>query len=338
MALTRKQIAGAVDDLAAMQPVLNSAVQHFAKQVETASTRMKTTTRPRLPRSRLPAMRGGPIAYRATAMPRRIRSGLPVDRRRGVNSQTSALAQEIQAGAQKVAGAIQDTLLALRKTLESLHDGLEIGALAVQTAVDPPSRSELWGDGETLLSGLGVFVAVALALGVIWYEARGPVPQLDSPVNSEQIDNVSEAIAVAEGYNAAGPHDGHSLPYRLHNPGSLKKPALGADDLPTWQDTGLIEFPDEESGWAALRHQVALMLSGHSGVYRLEDTIDAIAEKYADGDKNWGTMVAHRLRVPTNTTLGEIARGPARIPAMSSGPALPRQPPTVAAVEAAAVP
>jgi hypothetical protein len=118
---------------------------------------------------------------------------------------------------------------------------------------------------------------------------------------------LAQAIASAEGYYAPGERDGHSLPHWLNNPGSLKKPALGAESLPTWKDTGLIVFPNERMGWDALKHQVELMVTGNSGVYHLSDSILDVARKYADGDLNWGKNIARQLGISPLCTLGEIA-------------------------------
>jgi hypothetical protein len=121
-----------------------------------------------------------------------------------------------------------------------------------------------------------------------------------------RVQLLAEAIAIAEGYYADGEHDGRSLPYRLNNPGALKKPALGASLLPTWKDTGLVVFPTSTIGWAALRHQVRSMLTGTSAIYEPSDTLLLVAEKYADGDVNWAANVAGRLHVPPTITLEDL--------------------------------
>jgi hypothetical protein len=142
--------------------------------------------------------------------------------------------------------------------------------------------------------------------------ARPPIAQTEplSDALEARVVVIAEAVAVAEGYYAPGDHDGHSLPYRLNNPGSLKKPALGAALLPTWKDTGLVEFPTAEMGWAALRHQVRGMLTGASRLYELSDTLLLVAEKYADGDRNWGVNVAATLGVSPAATLMDLAPDP----------------------------
>jgi hypothetical protein len=131
---------------------------------------------------------------------------------------------------------------------------------------------------------------------------REPAPD----VFEGRVIAIAEAIAMAEGYYAPGEHDGHTLPYRLNNPGSLKKPALNADALPTWMDTGLVLFPTKDMGWEALCHQVRLMLRGPSRVYDPTDTLVAAGRKYAGGDPNWAHNVAARLGVGAEATLSEL--------------------------------
>ena len=126
-------------------------------------------------------------------------------------------------------------------------------------------------------------------------------------VPEDNVHAIAEAIARAEGYFVQGEHDGRSLLHRLNNPGGLKKPALAADDLPTWQDTGLIIFPTPEMGWEALRHQVRMMLNGESEIYDPSDTLITVGLKYADGDQNWGSNVAINLGVSPHARLMELA-------------------------------
>ncbi len=160
----------------------------------------------------------------------------------------------------------------------------------------------------TSLSVLATVFTAMLGWQVISVADRqSAVPAPSSPTLEGRIARMAEAVAIAEGYYAPGDHEGHSLPYRLNNPGGLKKPALGAADLPTWKDTGLVIFPSAEMGWAALRHQVRGMLTGTSRIYDLSDTLLHVAEKYADGDLNWGINVATELGVTPATTVADLA-------------------------------
>jgi hypothetical protein len=183
-----------------------------------------------------------------------------------------------------------------------------------RTRIHTVSRT---GGGDRVITAL--VLATTIGLGLDLVSARKAVavepppiaPVLDRVMVSEalevRVDEVANAIAVAEGYFAAGMHDGRTLPYLLNNPGALKKPALGAADLPTWKDTGLVEFPTSESGWDALRHQVRLMLTGTSAIYAQTDSLYSVGDKYADGDANWGVNVAARLGVEPARTLAELA-------------------------------
>ena len=165
--------------------------------------------------------------------------------------------------------------------------------------------------GDRVLSWFVLCLTTALGVDTI---GRPPQPEEVSPpaVIEETLEarvaDIAQAIALAEGYYASGEHDGHSLPYRLNNPGALKKPALGAADLPTWQDTGLVVFPSTALGWAALRHQVRLMLSGGSRIYDPSDTIATVAAKYTGGDASagWSARVAATLGVPAVSTLADL--------------------------------
>jgi len=171
-------------------------------------------------------------------------------------------------------------------------------------------------EGDRVITALVLATTVGLALDPnrprdeARFEAPQPmviaIPVIEDPLTA-RIDELAHAIAVAEGYFAEGPHEGRTLPYRLNNPGALKKPALGTADLPTWKDTGLVWFPTPVMGWEALRHQVRLMLTGTSGVYAHSDSLTSVGDKYADGDANWGVNVATRLGVPPARTLSELS-------------------------------
>ena len=82
----------------------------------------------------------------------------------------------------------------------------------------------------------------------------------DDEEMEERVKTIAQAIAVAEGYYATGDHDGRSLLYRLNNPGGLKKPALDAEELPPWLDTGLVIFPSD-TAQARAKIELAYSLS-----------------------------------------------------------------------------
>ena len=167
---------------------------------------------------------------------------------------------------------------------------------------------------DRLLSAAAVIASVVLGWNVV--HGRTAAVRVDTPLVrpavlfDDRVGEIAEAIAISEGFYGRGEHDAHSLPYRLNNPGALKKPALEAAELPTWEDTGLIAFPSAAMGWAALRHQVRLMLTGASRVYRPTDTLLGVAVKYADGDVNWGGNVAAQLGMTPDATLAQLAAQP----------------------------
>jgi hypothetical protein len=169
------------------------------------------------------------------------------------------------------------------------------------------------GSEDGGLSVLALAVVAVMGWNVIADGRPAPAPpgRSDAAVVEpleETVEAIAQAIAVAEGYFVAGVHDGQSLLRRLNNPGGLKKPALGADDLPTWLDTGLIIFPTEAMGWEALRHQIRMMLNGTSQIYDPSDTLIHVGLKYADGDANWGPNVATNLGVSPHVTLTDLAQ------------------------------
>jgi hypothetical protein len=166
---------------------------------------------------------------------------------------------------------------------------------------------------DGLVTLLAMALVGALGWNVVARDGRVSLPpaRVVDPLADEEMEErvtvIAEAIAVAEGYYARGDHDGRSLLYRLNNPGGLKKPALDAEELPTWLDTGLVIFPTREMGWAALHRQVHIMLTGKSRIYHPSDTLITVGLKYADGDANWGANVATNLGVSAAARLRELA-------------------------------
>ncbi|HEY7172672.1 MAG TPA: hypothetical protein VH417_17590 [Vicinamibacterales bacterium] len=155
------------------------------------------------------------------------------------------------------------------------------------------------------------FVAVVVVATLSWSLAHLRLPEpVEAPgFNSPptQVDLIARAIAVAEGYYARGDYRGRSLPYRLKNPGALKRTADDRDPLPRWRDTGLIVFSTHQAGWAALRRQICLMLTARSEIYQPTDTLDEVSIKYADGDTDWGVNVASALGLDPSATIADLA-------------------------------
>ena len=171
--------------------------------------------------------------------------------------------------------------------------------------------------GDRALSVLAVLISALMGWQVIGSRERATqVIPVDEELEAS-INAVAEAIARTEGYYARGGHEGRSLLFRLNNPGGLKKPALNAEALPTWEDTGLVCFPTKDMGWAALRHQVRLMLTGRSRIYAPSDSLLHVGVKYADGDTNWGPNVAGHLGVSPAASLADL---PPLVTSASSSP------------------
>jgi len=122
-----------------------------------------------------------------------------------------------------------------------------------------------------------------------------------STVSGSVIDAIANAIATAEGWYNSGPD---SIPHRANNPGDLVAtwlpyPRIGAE--------GITVFPTEAEGWAALKHQVALMFSG-SANYNPGMSIAEVAAKYTRTQiPVWANNVAAALGVTPDTKLQDIA-------------------------------
>jgi hypothetical protein len=250
------------------------------------SRRKARQPRPGIHPARLPSPLGRrPLLRRRDARPRQRASQPPtvLDRRgRPVRSPGA------DARTPRFADRLRARLRAVRRLLQNARDRLMGPALL------------LAGTGLVIGGVARVGDRAALTAAVSTTEVAAGAA-LDA-----RIDELAEAIATAEGYFAIGPYDGRTLPHVLNNPGALKKPALLASDLPTWKDTGLVQFPTAEMGWEALRHQVRLMLTGESRIYHASDTLVHVGQKYADGDVNWGVNVATTLGVTPANTLSDL--------------------------------
>ena len=167
---------------------------------------------------------------------------------------------------------------------------------------------------DRALSCLVVGLVLALAWRITAPTVVPPEPRAASPAVFEpgpppRVVLVADAIARSEGYYAAGHYDGRSLPYFLNNPGLLKATPIVDGEPATWRDTGLLMFETPEAGWAALHHQVCLMLTGASRHYAPDDTLQTAGLKYAAGDTAWGVNVARHLRLSPHVTLADLGAG-----------------------------
>lgn len=114
------------------------------------------------------------------------------------------------------------------------------------------------------------------------------------------VQGLSVAIAKNEGYG-----NNNYKPSRYNNPGDLKAPWTGypADA------TGITQFPDINTGTAALQHQAGLILNGSKN-YNPDMTIGQAAAKFTDNGPNAGANWAKTLDptgklVTQDTTLAQ---------------------------------
>ena len=109
------------------------------------------------------------------------------------------------------------------------------------------------------------------------------------------MTDLARAIAKAEGFGKAG-----AIPTRAHNPGDLVLGDVGHGTLGAEKIT---VFGDDATGWAALQHQLDLIRTGKSHVYRSSMTLSEMAHKWTRTQPdNWAANVAMHL-----TKLGRIA-------------------------------
>lgn len=156
---------------------------------------------------------------------------------------------------------------------------------------------------------ISVLVLAAGAFGALWYlfmrSAQGVFDTMTSgPFTiTGQIRALASAIAKAEGYLVEG-----SIPKRANNPGDLVLGDKGFGVL----GEGITVFNTPELGWTALYHQLAMIVSGQSHVYRLDMTLADMAHKWtATNRAEWATIVAQDLGVPVTTLLSTILIEPA---------------------------
>jgi hypothetical protein len=124
-----------------------------------------------------------------------------------------------------------------------------------------------------------------------------------------------QAIAFAEGcLHLNGSYNTNTLPYKLNNPGDLKATSSAYSHSMT--STGKLQFPDLGTGWNALAHQVELMFTNKSMVYKSSMSIQDVANHYSKehdtpaeqtNADNWAKNVAAYLKCVTTTTLDELA-------------------------------
>ena len=142
---------------------------------------------------------------------------------------------------------------------------------------------------------------ILAVLGVVWYVTTQGGQDFDPVDDGMQHDDnypayvieFSQAISVAEGWGQPG-----AIPTVRNNPGDI------ADA------NGIITFPSQLDGWAALHRQVEKMFDGTSKYYNPTMTISEIAAKYTATEQTaWASNVAAQLGFgfTPDSTLNEIA-------------------------------
>lgn len=142
----------------------------------------------------------------------------------------------------------------------------------------------------------GIVVFVGAVFIYAWAQSVA-----DSGMASDLTTRIAEAIATAEGFFHPS---GIAVPQRANNPGDLKLGDLGFGTI-----GGKTIYQTVEEGWAALEHQINLILAGRSAYYTPDMTILEVAQTYTGGDnaQAWATIVAGQLGVTPDTPMGSIS-------------------------------
>lgn len=147
-----------------------------------------------------------------------------------------------------------------------------------------------------VLIGLAGYI-LTKGLQDIGFDSSDLLPS--APSYSWEIQQVAKAIAYAEGFYVQG-----SAPQRAHNPGALKVPGWKGATTGT---EGISVFASDAEGWQALYRQLALIVSGASGIYSLNMSIGDMAKRWTATDQSaWANNVSSELGVSTSTRLTEV--------------------------------
>ncbi len=129
--------------------------------------------------------------------------------------------------------------------------------------------------------------------------------------------DLARAIAEAEGFGVF-----NAIPTLANNPGDLELGDVGfgvyqgrtivfkSESNP--KPSGVTIFPDAVSGWAALEHELTLILSGKSTVYKPTMTIAEMAKRWTQTEQSqWALNVCDGLAkcgrmAATTTTLSAV--------------------------------
>jgi hypothetical protein len=119
--------------------------------------------------------------------------------------------------------------------------------------------------------------------------------------SGDDVWNVCQAIALAEGYNKGG----NAAPFRYNNPGDLSKGDEHGQQVTEYVKLGcgetIIHFSTAIGGWQALYAKISNIKNGVSLLYRPTMTWQEIAAKYAGNSSAWVSNVCATLQVqPTD--------------------------------------
>jgi len=134
---------------------------------------------------------------------------------------------------------------------------------------------------------------ISLCLTVV---AHGQVLSMDE----KKLDAFAHAIARAEGFGAK-----NTIPTRCHNPGDIRSSRSGHryEGQVGLNKRGYVIFKNDAAGFAALKDQLQLMVSGESKHYNADMTIARVAKVYSGGSRAWSKIVSKHLDVSASTTL-----------------------------------
>lgn len=114
-----------------------------------------------------------------------------------------------------------------------------------------------------------------------------------------------EINAIKQSFKPVGNTTASNIPQRNLNPGNIKKGGL-ADELAVGTDNqGHLIFPDEETGFKAMKMDLEAKIKGNSRYLPANPTIAQLGKVYAE-DPNWSKSVAKMLNIPLNTPTKEI--------------------------------
>jgi len=169
------------------------------------------------------------------------------------------------------------------------------------------SSAGIIGGAVVILGGAAVLYAV-LSGEASGPDAQPPTIPAITPTANEQ--GLAKAIAFAEGFWDVNSNPlSSSIPYRANNPGDLVIPGWPGNTL----GAGIAVLSSMADGWNRLYYQLALIVSGNSENFSLNDTILGMAETWTDTDpEDWAANVIYfanlnyGLSLTVNTPLSQV--------------------------------